>query len=569
MRRRRFGPKKPRLEDTRDDSLSAYLLEISKYPLITREQEAELALRIRKGDDEAAQTLAKSNLRFVISVAKRYQNRGLSLSDLIQEGNKGLLTATRKFDPEVGVKFISYAVWWIRQAILQGLAEQSRVLRVPLNRTTDMYKINSMVNELIAERECSIQQAITLVHQSTKYPLDLIEMAVSQSQTVRLDAPYDKHNPKHTVGEHFADRWTPSPIDRTYQRDLSDIVDDALLHLDDREQKILRLYFGLDGGEPKTLEKIGGMMGVTRERIRQIKERAISRLKERCPVLYEAWLEEGASSDIQTPVDEAQFYTKNDKIEPKGTGKEPRRKTIATKDEKEKQPTDEEVTIDVSSTTESANETTPMPALTYTPLKRAEPTTPPSTRGELYQRVKELGYRGKQRKYIEMILTLRGNNNGTNLMTTQEIAHQLGLSLPQAEQIEGLVSRYLGVKDLGELDYLSQNRPDEGPRRPFLMPGEVLKHEPPYPASEETMYEDFREAGLTSEESTVLGLRLEISDRHRRPSGYNSRAVVGLALGRTASRIKEIEQSALEKLHLKDINQLGHLRRERDVRKQA
>src|SRR6266513_2914629 len=199
------------------DILDQYLHEVSKTPLLTQKEEIALARKVRAGDQEAMQELVKRNLRFVISVAKKYQNRGLPLTDLVGEGNVGLLTAARKFDPDQGVKFISYAVWWIRQAILAALARQGRTVRVPLNRTADLSRI--------------------------------VRTAEYLRQTLRRE---------------------PTPEE----------IEDALNTLQRRDAKVLRLYFGLDGGREHTLEEIGGMLGVTRERVRQLRDRALKRLRD-------------------------------------------------------------------------------------------------------------------------------------------------------------------------------------------------------------------------------------------------------------------------------------------------
>ncbi|MFO7892933.1 MAG: sigma-70 family RNA polymerase sigma factor [Longimicrobiales bacterium] len=258
-------------------SLDQYLKEISAYPLLKREDEVELAQRIRKGDEEALDKLVRSNLRFVVSVAKKYQNQGVALSDLINEGNLGLIRAAHKFDETKGIKFISYAVWWIRQAILQALAEQSRIVRVPLNRAGALHRIGKRSAVLLQElgREPTVEELAD--------ELDLTEdevrrtLSLSQSH-LSLDAPLTPGEDNRLV-DYLPDQFAPGPDDETYDQALMDTVEEALGTLKEREAKILRLYFGLDGQEPMTLEEIGAILGVTRERVRQIKEKALRRLR--------------------------------------------------------------------------------------------------------------------------------------------------------------------------------------------------------------------------------------------------------------------------------------------------
>ena len=264
-------------EDDRD-LLDQYLYEVSKTPLLTPPQEIALAKKVRAGDQEAMQELAKRNLRFVISVAKKYQNRGLPLTDLIGEGNVGLLTAARKFDPDQGVKFISYAVWWIRQAILASLARQGRTVRVPLNRTADLSKIVKTAEALRQEfrREPTPEE----ISKATGLSMEVVQsLAALNTGEVRLDAPLDPEGDRALIERFIADDQ-PDIEDQTMERFLSDEVEEALLSLQPRDAKVLRLYFGLDGGREHTLEEIGGMLGVTRERVRQLRDRALKRLRE-------------------------------------------------------------------------------------------------------------------------------------------------------------------------------------------------------------------------------------------------------------------------------------------------
>jgi RNA polymerase primary sigma factor len=260
-----------------EGSLDQYLRDISIYPLITREDEVALAQRIRKGDQEALDTLVRSNLRFVVSVAKKYQNQGVSLSDLINEGNLGLIRAAHKFDETKGIKFISYAVWWIRQAILQALAEQSRIVRVPLNRAGTLHRIGKRASTLLQElgREAT--------HAEIANGMDITEEEVAKtmliSQThLSLDAPLTPGEDNKLL-DYLPDNLNPTPDEQTFEKALTESIEEALAHLKERESKILRLYFGLDGEEPMTLEQIGSLLGITRERVRQIKEKALSRLR--------------------------------------------------------------------------------------------------------------------------------------------------------------------------------------------------------------------------------------------------------------------------------------------------
>ena len=260
-----------------EGSLDQYLRDISVYPLITREQEVELAKKIREDDQEALDTLVRSNLRFVVSVAKKYQNQGVSLSDLINEGNLGLIRAAHKFDETKGIKFISYAVWWIRQAILQALAEQSRIVRVPLNRAGTLHRIGKRASALLQElgREAT--------HAEIASGTDLTEEEVAKTMAISqihlsLDAPMTPGEDNRLL-DYLPDTTNQTPDEETFDKALTESIHQALSGLKERESKILRLYFGLDGSEPMTLEQIGAVLNITRERVRQIKEKALSRLR--------------------------------------------------------------------------------------------------------------------------------------------------------------------------------------------------------------------------------------------------------------------------------------------------
>src|SRR5919197_394197 len=260
------------------DILDQYLHEVSKTPLLTAQQEIAIAKRVRAGDDEAMQELVKRNLRFVISVAKKYQNRGLALTDLIGEGNVGLLTAARKFDPDQGVKFISYAVWWIRQSILAALARHGRTVRVPLNRTADLSRIIRTAETLRQElrREPTPEE----IAASTGLALDVVQsLAALNTADVRLDAPLDPEGDRSLIDRFIAEDQGDAE-EQAMDRFLSEEIEQALRTLPPRDAKVLRLYFGLDGGREHTLEEIGGMLGVTRERVRQLRDRALKRLRD-------------------------------------------------------------------------------------------------------------------------------------------------------------------------------------------------------------------------------------------------------------------------------------------------
>jgi RNA polymerase primary sigma factor len=260
-----------------EGSLDLYLKEISRYPLITRDEEARLARRIREGDQQALEKLCRSNLRFVVSVAKKYQNQGVALADLINEGNVGLIRAAHKFDETKGIKFISYAVWWIRQAILQALAEQSRIVRVPLNRAGTLHRIGRRSNALLQElgREPSAEEIAT----EMDIPIEEVRRTMSITQAhLSLDAPLTPGEDNKLL-DYLPDDVSPPPDESAFEGALRASIQDSLDSLKPREAKILKLYYGLDGNEAMTLEEIGSVLGITRERVRQIKEKALNRLR--------------------------------------------------------------------------------------------------------------------------------------------------------------------------------------------------------------------------------------------------------------------------------------------------
>jgi RNA polymerase primary sigma factor len=260
-----------------EGSLDQYLREISQYPLINREEEVNLAIRIRTGEAEALDKLVRSNLRFVVSVAKKYQNQGVSLSDLINEGNLGLIRAAHKFDETKGIKFISYAVWWIRQAILQALAEQSRIVRVPLNRAGTLHRIGKRSSAL--QQELGREPTVEEIAEGMDISEEEVAKTLSISQShLSLDAPMTPGEDNKLL-DYLPDTLNPTPDEETFGHALTESIEKVLGSLKEREAKILRLYFGLEGKEPMTLEEIGSLLGITRERVRQIKEKALSRLR--------------------------------------------------------------------------------------------------------------------------------------------------------------------------------------------------------------------------------------------------------------------------------------------------
>jgi RNA polymerase primary sigma factor len=262
--------------DADQDILDQYLHEVSLTPLLTPDQEVAVARRVRAGDEEAMQELVKRNTRFVISVAKKYQNRGMALTDLIGEGNVGLMIAARKFDPDQGVKFISYAVWWIRQSILAALARQGRTVRVPLNRTADLSRVIRTAEAL--RQELRREPTPAEIAGPTALSVDVVQslLALNTSE-VRLDAPLDPDGDRSLMDRFVAEEYGNAEAE-VMDRLLAEQVAAALETLPDRDSRVLKLYFGLDGGQEHTLEEIGQMLGVTRERVRQLRDRALKRL---------------------------------------------------------------------------------------------------------------------------------------------------------------------------------------------------------------------------------------------------------------------------------------------------
>ena len=264
------------------DSFDQYLFDVEKYPLIQDpEEERALARRARAGDKEAAERLVTANLRFVISYVKKYQGRGLGLAELVCIGNEGLLKAVKKFDPDKGVKFISYAVWWIRQTVLQALAEQTRSVRIPLNQNSNLVKLSRTETALTQQlgRSPTDQE----IAEEMAEPIDTIRALrrVAASE-LSLDAPLDRGDrDSSSFGERFAGAEAEEIEEEVESQARREFLERMFeKYLTERERKILYLYYGLDEGEERTLEEIGMLLGVTRERIRQIRNRAFEKLRE-------------------------------------------------------------------------------------------------------------------------------------------------------------------------------------------------------------------------------------------------------------------------------------------------
>ena len=263
---------------TRDSaSLDKYLQEIGREELISVEEEVELAQRIKQGDQRALERLTRANLRFVVSVAKQYQNQGLSLPDLINEGNLGLIKAAEKFDETRGFKFISYAVWWIRQSILQAIAEQSRIVRLPLNQVGSANKINQVLNEF--EQKYERKPSVGEISEKLDMPEEKVDEAMSahSSRHVSVDAPF-ADGEDNSLLDVLVNDDSPTADQSLVEESLKAEVANALKVLNDRERRIIEAFFGI--GQPEmTLDEIGSKYGLTRERVRQIKEKAIRRLR--------------------------------------------------------------------------------------------------------------------------------------------------------------------------------------------------------------------------------------------------------------------------------------------------
>jgi RNA polymerase primary sigma factor len=259
-------------------SLDQYLQDIGREELITAEEEVELARKIKQGDQRALEKLTRANLRFVVSVAKQYQNQGLTLPDLINEGNLGLIKAAQKFDETRGFKFISYAVWWIRQSILQALAEQARIVRLPLNQVGSLNKINKAYSKL--EQEFERQPSAEELAEALEVPEDKIKESLNVSgRHVSMDAPLSSSEDGGTLMDVMANSDAPKADHALMAESLQKEIERSLSTLTDKEREIIRLFFGIGMNHGLTLEEIGAKFNLTRERVRQIKEKAIRRLR--------------------------------------------------------------------------------------------------------------------------------------------------------------------------------------------------------------------------------------------------------------------------------------------------
>ena len=259
-------------------SLDKYLSEIAKVDLITAEEEVALAKRIKKGDNLALEKLVKANLRFVVSVAKQYQSSGMALSDLINEGNLGLIKAASRFDETRGFKFISYAVWWIRQSILQALAEQSRIVRLPLNRIGSLNKVSSVLSDLEQrfQREPTTDE-IAQVMETT--PEEIEKLRDQRGRKISMDAPISNDSDAGSLLDVMADNATEEPDAALLRTSMKAEIERALSSLSERESQVLSLYYGLSGGHAVSLDEISHQFDLTRERVRQIKEKATRKLR--------------------------------------------------------------------------------------------------------------------------------------------------------------------------------------------------------------------------------------------------------------------------------------------------
>ena len=262
-----------------DDVLSMYLKEINRIPLLTREEEIELSQKAKNGDKAARDKIIKANLRFVVRVAKKYQNHGLDLTDLISEGNIGLINAIEKFEPSRGYHFISYAVWWINQSILKAVSEKSRAIRLPLNRANELVRIeyaSNLINGTLSESE-EVEQIAEMLNMPESKVRELL--AISNGM-VSLDAKVSSSESDNSVvGDYYEDQTYDRPEEHTVETALKDDVDNLLKTLRPNEEKVIRLRYGLGGYKPMSLQEIGEECNLTKERVRQIEKKAIFRLQ--------------------------------------------------------------------------------------------------------------------------------------------------------------------------------------------------------------------------------------------------------------------------------------------------
>jgi RNA polymerase primary sigma factor len=259
-------------------SLSVYLREINKIPLLTREEEVKLARRAAKDDKDAKEKLIKANLRFVVNVAKKYQNQGLTLSDLISEGNLGLITAVDKFDVEKGYHFISYAVWWIKQSILKAICEKSRMIRLPLNRANELLQIEKVKREIGSNKdgEADIEEIADFLDMDKSRINDLIN---ASKEFVSLETPLSSDKDANTISDLMEDTKGADPEEVLIDSTLQESIEYVLSTLTEKESSVIKYRFGLNGERPHSLKEIGDKYNLTKERIRQIEKKAISRLR--------------------------------------------------------------------------------------------------------------------------------------------------------------------------------------------------------------------------------------------------------------------------------------------------
>jgi RNA polymerase primary sigma factor len=261
-----------------DTLVDQYFHEIESSVGLSAKDEVEVAKKIKEGDQEALSSLVKANLRFVVSVAKQYQNLGLPLSDLINEGNLGLIVAAKRFDGSKGFKFISYAVWWIRQSILQALAEQSRIVRLPLNRIGELTRVNKVLTKL-EQRLGRAPKTEEIADELQVNANDMETLLRLSQRPVSLETPCDDGEPDRCIGDLLPDHSLLACDDVLSEDELKNEIQEAMIALAEGEARVLRMYYGLDGEEPMTLEEIGTYVGRTRERVRQIKEKALQKLR--------------------------------------------------------------------------------------------------------------------------------------------------------------------------------------------------------------------------------------------------------------------------------------------------
>ncbi len=262
---------------SKNDKIQSYLKDIAEIPLLNPDEEVDLAQRIKQNDQRALKKLVSANLRFVVSVSKTYQNNGLSLEDLINEGNLGLIKAAYRFDETRGFKFISYAVWWIRQSILQAIAEQSRLIRLPLNRVGILTKISKTQRMLEQEYEREPTHD-EIANSMEMYSEEITSSIINAKRPVSMDAPLNTSS-KNRIIDILENQQLPETDSEVMENSLKQEVEEVLKKLTAREAKILKLYYGLDGEKPHTLEEVGYIFKLTRERVRQIKEKALQKLR--------------------------------------------------------------------------------------------------------------------------------------------------------------------------------------------------------------------------------------------------------------------------------------------------